>query len=38
MDGGAWKATVRGVAKELDMAEQLNNNNSVPGIWSELAG
>ena len=38
MDGGAWQATVRGVAKELDMAEQLNNNNSVPGIWSELAG
>ena len=37
MDGGAWQATVHGVAKELDMAEQLKNN-SVPGIWSELAG
>ena len=25
MDRGAWKATVHGVAKELDMAELLNN-------------
>ena len=23
---GAWRATVHGVAKELDMTEQLNNN------------
>ena len=27
MDRGAWQATVHGVAKELDMTEQLNNNN-----------
>ena len=27
MDGGAWWATVRGVTKELDMTEGLNNNN-----------
>ena len=26
MDRGAWQATVRGVTKELDMTEQLNNN------------
>ena len=26
MDRGAWWATVHGVAKELDMTEQLNNN------------
>ena len=25
---GAWEATVHGVAKELDMTEQLNNNNN----------
>ena len=25
MDRGAWWATVHGVAKELDMTEQLNN-------------
>ena len=24
---GAWEATVHGVAKELDMTEQLKNNN-----------
>ena len=28
MDRGAWKATVHWVAKESDMTEQLNNNNS----------
>jgi len=28
MDRGAWQATVHGVAKELDMTEQLNSNNS----------
>ena len=27
MDRGAWWATVHGIAKELDMTEQLNNNN-----------
>ena len=27
MDGGAWQATVHGVAKELDMTQQLNNNS-----------
>ena len=26
MDRGAWRATVHGVAKELDMTWQLNNN------------
>ena len=25
---GAWEATVHGVAKELDMTEQLKNNNN----------
>ena len=28
LDRGAWRATAHGVAKELDMTEQLNNNNS----------
>ena len=28
MDRGAWRATVHGVAKVLDMTEQLNKNNS----------
>ena len=27
MDRGEWQLTVQGVAKELDMTEQLNNNN-----------
>ena len=27
MDRGAWQATVHGVAKELDMSQQLNNDN-----------
>ena len=26
MDRGAWQAIVHGVAKELDMTKQLNNN------------
>ena len=26
-DGGAWRATVHGVLKELDTAESLNSNN-----------
>ena len=25
MDGGAWRATVHGVRKEVDMTQQLNN-------------
>ena len=25
-DGGSWQATVHGVAKELDMTYQINNN------------
>ena len=29
MDRGAWWATVHGVAKELDMTSQLNNNNNL---------
>ena len=28
MDGGTWWATVPGVAKELNMTDQLNNNNN----------
>ena len=28
MDGGAWRATVHGVAKELDITYQLNNKDS----------
>ena len=28
MDRGAWRATVHGVAKELDTTEQLNKNNN----------
>ena len=29
MDGGAWRATVHGIAKESDTNEQLNNNNKI---------
>ena len=29
MDRGAWWATVHGVAKELDTAERLTNNNNL---------
>ena len=29
MDRGAWQATVHGVAKELDMTQQLNNVSSL---------
>ena len=28
MDREAWQATVHGVAKELDVIEQLNDNNN----------
>ena len=28
MDKGAWQATVHGVARELDMTEQLNNTTT----------
>ena len=39
MDSGAWEATVHGVAKELDMTEQLNNNknnnNKLYSAWIE---
>ena len=28
MDRGVWQDTVHGVAKELDVTQQLNNNNS----------
>ena len=27
IDRGAWRATVPGVAEELDTTERLNNNN-----------
>ena len=30
MDRGAWRATIHGVAKALDVTEQLNNNNPRP--------
>ena len=30
MDKEAWQATIHGVAKELDMTYQLNNNNNKP--------
>ena len=33
MDRGAWWAIVHGAAKDLDMTEHLNNNNSVPGSY-----
>ena len=29
MDRGAWRAAVRGVAKESDMTEGLNSNNKM---------
>ena len=29
MDRGDWQATVHGVAKELDMTKQLNNNKKL---------
>ena len=29
MDRGAWPATVHGVAKELDMTEQLDNKTTL---------
>ena len=35
MDGGAWWATVHGIAKELVMTEQLNNNNTHSHIYKE---
>ena len=28
MDGGAWRATVHGVRKEVDMTQQLNNTTT----------
>ena len=28
MDGGAWRATVHGVVKELGTTERLNSNNN----------
>ena len=32
IERGAWKATVHGVAKELDTNEQINNNIQGPAI------
>ena len=29
MDRGAWRATVHGIAKELDMRQQLNHKINV---------
>ena len=31
MDRGAWRATVHGVAEEVNMTERLNNNNKGRG-------
>ena len=36
MDRGAWWATVRGVAKELDTTQRLNNNTA--GKWQNSDG
>ena len=33
MDRGAWRATVNGVTKELDMTYQLNNNKMWKWSW-----
>ena len=43
MDRRAWKATIHGVAKELDMTEGLNNSsnpaeNAHPGKDQKLTG
>ena len=35
LDGGAWWATVHGVAKELDTTEPLNNNNDIETVQWE---
>ena len=35
MDRGPWRASVHGVAKELDTTEQLNNNNRCIE-WNDL--
>ena len=43
MDKGAWRATVHGAAKELDMTEQLRTKNTIPqaatppNIFSEIS-
>ena len=34
MDRGAWPATLHGVAKELDVTEQQNSNNTVVQLLS----
>ena len=35
---GAWRATVRGAAKESDTTLQINNKNSLSGIvWKHAA-
>ena len=36
MDRGASQATVRGVAKESDITEQLNNNNLSSSSFSAV--
>ena len=37
MDRGTCRATVNGVAKELDMTEQLNNNKLIRmGLFIQL--
>ena len=36
MDRGTWWATVRGIAKELDVTQQLNNSILVPTSISSL--
>ena len=34
MDRGAWQATLHGVAKELDVTEQQNSDNTVVQLLS----
>ena len=44
MDGGAWRVTVHGVTKELDMAEATNTCTltfipcAKPGSWIQQKG
>ena len=36
IDGRTWWATVPGVAKELDMTDELNNNNNYALLEQEV--
>ena len=37
MDRGAWQATLHGVAKELDVTEQQNSDNTVNQLCAMLS-